>query len=175
MTDRSGSPDLQLVRLERDHLPALRDMAQEFRDAGDPRLDAVLDDVETFWGWVCRFEAGIELPPDRVPQTWYVVREGDRILGACRLRHRLIPVLELDGGNIGYEVRPSARGRGVATRMLGFVLDEARAREMTRVLLTAAVDNAASRRVIEKHGGVEDGTTVSPNTGETMQRYWITL
>lgn len=166
---------LRLVRMQRAHLPALTEMAEEFRAEGDPRLEAVIVDPEAFFACVEQFERGLDLPPDRVPQYHYLLFRGDRVLGGVRLRHRLIPVLEIDGGNIGYEVRPSERGRGHATAMLGKVLEEARRLPLERVLLTAALTNAPSLRVIEKHGGVRDGTTTSPHTGEIMQRYWIEL
>jgi predicted acetyltransferase len=53
------------------------------------------------------------------------------------------------------------------------VLGEARALGLDRVLLTATLDNTASARLIESAGGQGDGTPISPNTGETMLRYWI--
>ncbi|MCG8592530.1 MAG: GNAT family N-acetyltransferase [Proteobacteria bacterium] len=98
---------------------------------------------------------------------------GRRLVGGARLRHRLIPVLHLDGGHIGYEIRPSDRRRGYATELLRCVLAEAASRGLTRVLLTAAQDNAASIRVIESNGGEADGTSLSPSSRKIMRRYWI--
>ena len=96
-------------------------------------------------------------PDGFVPQTdlWWVA--GDEYLGRLSIRHRLTPHLLVEGGNIGFEVRPggaAARprhghaGRGAAARRrLG--VDPAR--------IDCEADNAASRRVIEANGGVLDG------------------
>lgn len=76
-------------------------------------------------------------------------------------------------GHIGYGVRPSARGRGLATWALGRILEEARALGMDRVLIVCAADNIASARTIERHHGVleriED-TDLGP-----VRRYRITI
>ena len=89
------------------------------------------------------------------------------------LRRRLSPALHLDGGHIGYHVRPSLRGRGYATAILSRTLREARHIGIRSVLLTVADTNLASIRVIEKNRGVFERVTISPRSGDTMHRYWI--
>lgn len=173
---QTGSPTpLRLEVVTRAHAEALADMAREFLAAGDPRLVAAVDDPDGFFARTQRFAEGRDLPPERVPQTHYLLLRGTRLLGGARLRHRLIPVLHRDGGNVGYEIRPTERRRGLGTALLGLVADAARGRGMTRLLVTTARTNLPSIRVIEHHGGVPDGTSVSPHTGETMLRYWIHL
>lgn len=113
----------------------------------------------------------------RVPETvlWYV--DGEEFLGSISIRHRLNAILEQWGGHIGYAVRPSARGHGHASAMLAGALDHVRAHlPLTRVTLTASVENPASIRVIEKNGGVLFETVTHPwHAGERGQRYWIEL
>jgi predicted acetyltransferase len=86
-------------------------------------------------------------------------------------------MLEQWGGHIGYAVRPSARGQGHASAMLAGALDHIRANlPLTRVTLTASVENPASLRVIEKNGGVLFDTIPHPwHKGELGRRYWIEL
>ena len=163
----------RLERLDRCHAAVLVEMAQEFHDDGDPRLDPALDDLEGFYAQAERFETGRGLAPGLVQQSHFLLFRGDRLLGGSRLRYRLTETLRLDGGNIGYEIRPSARGQGNGSAILELTLVEARRIGLERVLLTAAHDNAASVRVIEKHGGIQDGTSISPTTREKMLRYWI--
>ena len=99
-----------------------------------------------------------EPPPDPwpdgyVPQNAYWWVAGDEYLGRLAIRHRLTPHLLVEGGNIGYEVRPSARRRGHATAMLAASLPLAAALGIDQALLECDEDNPASRRVIEKIGG----------------------
>jgi predicted acetyltransferase len=65
------------------------------------------------------------------------------------------------------------RRRGYATEILRRTLLEARTIGISKALLTAARTNIPSLRVIESAGGLFDGETLSPRTGETMRRYWI--
>jgi predicted acetyltransferase len=166
---------LRLAPIRRDHANALRAVAEEFRFEGDPRYDLLLDDPDGYFARVERFERGVDLGPDRVPMSSFVLFADDRLVGASRLRHRLIPVLKKDGGNIGYEIRATERGQGYGKRLLALTLERARARGLDRALLTAAAGNPSSLRVIEANAGIADGEAISPTTGERMLRFWIDL
>ena len=106
-------------------------------------------------------------PAGHVPQsTWWLV-EGSEYLGRISLRHELTDWLREYGGHIGYEVRPSARRRGHATRMLRLVLPHVAALGIDPVLVTCDEDNVASTKVIEAAGGVlEDVRGIK-------RRYWV--
>jgi len=169
------SSHLRFERLDRIHEQPLLEMAEEFRDEGDDRFSALLASPQSFFDWVDRFENDRDLPSDRVPQTQYLLFDGRRLVGGSRLRRRLIPVLLLDGGNIGFEVRRSARRRGYGTEILHRTLEEARVIGLRRALLTAAESNAGSLRVIGAAGGIPDGESISPRTGDRMRRFWIDL
>ncbi|WP_109509298.1 GNAT family N-acetyltransferase [Nocardioides speluncae] len=125
-------------------------------------LDAT-DDVsspEGFATWVARLSGNAE----RATCRWIV--EDDEVLGAIALRH----VLNEQTGHIGYGIRPSSRGRGLATWALGQILVEARPLGMDRVLLVCLADNPASAKTIERNGGMLETTAES-----AVLRYWITL
>lgn len=104
-----------------------------------------------------------------VPTTVYWYVSGEHYLGTLVIRHLLTPELTDVGGHIGYHIVPPWRRQGHGTRMLAAGLAECRRLGLTRVLLTCAVDNEPSRRVILANGGVPD----SRRHGE--DRYWITL
>jgi predicted acetyltransferase len=138
------------------------------------------DDVDTadgFAAWVARLrrEADPSIPLDagRVHATYWWITEAGSYAGAISLRHALNKFLLRIGGNIGYGIRPSARGRGLATWALRAVLPHASELGLDRVLVTCADSNLASARTIEKCGGVLDDIDES-ELGRT-RRYWIAL
>ncbi len=118
------------------------------------------DDVDSaagFAAWVGRLLD--QAHPERATamgRLWclyrWVVEEG-QVVGGIALRdgppERLAAM-----GHIGYGIRPSARGRGLATWALTQVLDQARTHSLPSVLLVCEDDNAASARTIERVGGV---------------------
>ncbi|WP_350281566.1 GNAT family N-acetyltransferase [Kribbella sp. HUAS MG21] len=98
-------------------------------------------------------EPSTVLAPGMVHQTvlWFV--DGVEFLGRLSIRHELTPALIEVGGHIGYCVRPSARRRGHATRMLVQSLPIAAGLGIEPALVTCDVDNTGSRKVIEAAGG----------------------
>jgi predicted acetyltransferase len=93
-------------------------------------------------------------PDGYVTSTNLWLVEGRDYLGRVGVRHRLTEQLLQAGGHIGYDVRPSARRRGHAGAMLAGALSVARGLGIGPALVTCRVDNLASRRVIERNGGV---------------------
>ncbi|MFD7977363.1 GNAT family N-acetyltransferase [Streptomyces sp. NPDC059071] len=132
---------------------------------------------EGFAVWVGRLreqgDRSRPAPAGRVHATHFWIVEGDTFLGAIDVRHGLNDFLLRAGGHIGYNVRPSARRRGIATWALGAVLPEARALGLTRALLTCDDTNIASARTIERNGGVLED--VRETEVGTKRRYWIEL
>lgn len=163
----------KLVRVNRSTSSGLADMAREFEDAGDHRMKLASEDPDAFFAHIERFEVGIDLPPNRVRQTQFWLLSGDRMIGASRLRHRLIPFLERDGGHIAYEIRPSERRKGFGSEILRLTLREAASPGIRRVLLTTEPTNLGSIGVILNNGGCFEDTSVSPESGERLNRYWI--
>ena len=93
---------------------------------------------------------------DRVPSTvlWWV--EDGAYLGRVAIRHRLNDRLRVEGGHIGYWMRPSARGRGHGSAAFRASLPYAAELGIDPALVTCDDDNEASRRIIEGAGGVPD-------------------
>jgi predicted acetyltransferase len=106
-------------------------------------------------------------PARLVPQTtlWYI--DDTEFIGELSIRHWLTEDLRRLGGHIGYEVRPSQRRRGHATDMLRQALPVAYDLGIDPALVTCDDTNIASRKVIEKNGGVPDDP-IPPKL-----RYWI--
>lgn len=175
------NPILTLTTLRPEMRDALVDYAADFTAAGEDRYAHITPEMgwEEFAALLHKQEADAQvdgLPSGRVPQTvYFLVRTGGMILGSARLRHTLTPLLEREGGHIGYDVRPSQRGKGYATLLLGLILEEARHLGLTRILITCDEDNLASSRVIEKNGGILIDKLISEEDGKLVRRYWINL
>lgn len=133
-------------------------------------------DGERWAGYVERldgFSRGIGVPPGRVPATYLVADIDGEIAGRTSIRHELNEWLQRYGGHIGYGVRPHFRRRGVATEILRQSLTVARDLGIERSLLTCGVDNTGSATVIERCGGVLEGTAYVPEEDVTIRRYWV--
>jgi predicted acetyltransferase len=107
-----------------------------------------------FAGFVERRRAVRELWGIPVTELWLM--DGTDYLGTVIIRHRLTPALEREGGHIGYHVVPGHRRRGHATQMLAQAKPVCRQLGLTELLVTCAVENLGSRRVIEANGGSLD-------------------
>jgi predicted acetyltransferase len=123
------------------------------------------DDTTTavaFAAWVHR------LTEEDPGQLWWIV-EGEDVVGGIALRHVDDPT-NGERGHIGYGIRPSCRGRGLATWALGEVLREAGRKGFERVLVVCHASNLASARVAEHHGGRLESASDDPK-----RRYWISV
>ena len=89
--------------------------------------------------------------------------------GALDLRHYLTERLLSGGGNIGYGIRPSLRGKGYAPFMLGLGVEKAKELGLGKTLVCCDEDNPASAHTIEDCGGRLE------NIVEGLRRYWITV
>ncbi len=171
--------DLILLRPDETMLDKITDYRHAMQEAGSSMdgtsaLDRY-DDPAEWLNHVRALEKPETCPPNLVTATLFVaVRKTDfGIVGMIDLRHRLNDFLAECGGHIGYSVRPDERRKGYAKRMLALVLEEARGRGISRVLITCDDDNVASARTIEANGGVFERTACLD--GEVLRRYWIEL
>jgi predicted acetyltransferase len=125
---------------------------------------------EGFAGWVDRLVRAADAPAG-AGCTYRWIVEGARVLGGIALGHQLDAFRLHARGQVGYGVRPSARGRGVATWALRQVLVEAQALGLERILVVCAVGNLASVKTIERCGGVLED--VRRTDLGLARRYWI--
>jgi predicted acetyltransferase len=161
-------------RYRASYLEALTEYRAEGRDP--PRSTMIESDgFDAFVASVRRLENPANVPPEFVQQTTWWLVERDTYLGRISIRHALNDSLLFEGGNIGYDLRPSARGRGLGTLQLALALPKAREIGLTRALLTCDWDNVRSARVIEANGGVLQDTVPVPGKDRINRRYWNEL
>src|SRR6266702_6169812 len=126
-------------------------------------VDQVAADFDGYVQRVLEDKHGWGVP---MSTLWYI--DGRTYLGTVIIRHRLTPELTRRGGQIGYHVAPRHRRQGHATAMLAAAAAYCRdTLGLTRLLVTCAESNTASRRVIESNGAVLE------NILEGECRYWI--
>lgn len=110
-----------------------------------------------------------------VPCTNFWIIVDREYVGRMSIRHELNEYLRNYGGHIGYEVKVSARRRGIATKALSLALDYAREDlKLNDVLITCADDNIGSIRAIEKNGGYLVEKRIDAN-GRLSRFYTIKL
>jgi predicted acetyltransferase len=156
-----------------------RSLVAEFAAGGETPVPFTLafpnENFEAFLAQLAACERGEGLPLGFVPHaTRWLVQDGE-VLGVSNLRLALNDKLLIEGGHIGYGIRPSARGRGLGRLILKLTLAEAARRGMDRVLLTCAKDNAASGRVIAANGGRLESEAWVEARDKVVQRWWIDL
>lgn len=177
---RAADRDLRLVSPESSLEPAFRRLVDDYLHGGEVEIAASYQaGVVDFDGYCRRLrgqEQGVGLPEGWVPaSTFWMLGEGQAIVGVIRIRHRLNAFLEERGGHVGYDVPPSHRGRGHGSRLLQFGLAQARKLGLRRVLLVCDADNTASIRVIEKNGGVLRDERLVEGESALLRRYWVDL
>lgn len=175
----SNPDELRLVEpseeLEGEYVAHIRELLEAGEHVSEDMVEAARGGFAAFVQGLRDAAAGRNLRPSLVPWNTYWLMLGKRMLGMSSLRHRLTPSLEDRGGHIGYHVRPSERRKGYGTRLLALTLEKARALGLRRVLLTCDPDNLASRRIIEKNGGLLAGEGICMLDGQPVRRYWIEL
>jgi predicted acetyltransferase len=170
----------QLAEPSRELYGAFLRMARDYQSAGEDRYQHEGGwDEESFRVFLTRLRdnaLGRSLPPGYSPSvTHWLLDDAGEIVGVSRLRPVLTDELIAEGGNIGYDVPPSARQRGTGTELLRLTLVKAAERGLTRARLTCDKDNEGSRKIIERNGGVPDGEGISDESGKPVLRFWIEL
>ena len=122
---------------------------------GSGGLDRYINDYE---GWLKKLEQDYNRIPneEKVPaRTFFLVRvSDDKIIGMANIRTVLNKRLEKFGGNIGYGIRPSERGKGYNKINLYLALKICKEYGIKIAKLDADLDNPASWKTMEALGGI---------------------
>ena len=163
----------------------IREMYEEYM-SNDPipgidRFEGLRDleklEEKSFKEWIDDLEKGKDeknLPSTYSPHTLYLaINDEEKLVGAIGLRWKMVPALITFGGLIGYSIRPSERGKGYASEMLKLGLEKFKNAEINNVLISCKDFNIASKKVIEKNGGVFEDVYINKEDGYNYLRYWI--
>lgn len=113
-------------------------------------------------------EHPVGMPDWFVPESYYYLWDGDRLVGEFRIRHYLTEALKEGAGHIGYSIRRDVRNRGYGTA--GFKLTAQIAAKIIpeeEIYLRVKKDNIASQTVMRKNGAYL--------TGEDEDHYFMRI
>ena len=87
--------------------------------------------------------------------TYFTIRKSDnKIVGMVNIRYNLNEYLRKIAGHIGYSIRPSERGKGLAKIQLYLALKEAIKFNLNKVMISCEETNIASEKTILALGGI---------------------
>ena len=72
------------------------------------------------------YSNGINLPPLKVPETYFFLWDDDKIVGLFKIRHYLNDNLKVSGGNLSYGILKEYRNKGYATTGLKLAIQKCR-------------------------------------------------
>ena len=128
----------------------------EFEGEGNPQVPEGMTEAR-FPAYVQRLHdqsVGKDLKEGHVPSKEFWIVDAEGYAGRIILGLSFTPAPDRVGNHVGYAVRPSKRRRGYATEALRRLLDEARRLNLHRLMPVCDEANVASRKVIERNGGV---------------------
>lgn len=171
---------MKLIEAKHLEKEAYLDYIEAWHEAGEPIIPMAADcNEDTFEQWQAKTEAikhKITCPEGRVTaETHFAVNDEGLVCGAINIRHELNDFLLKEGGHIGYGVRPSERGKGIARWMLLKALDICKELDIDYVLITCNKTNIASAHTIMSVGGELKNEITNEETGKVTQRYWVKL
>lgn len=122
--------------------------------------------------------AGVNLPPGFVPSVRYWITAKDRCIAVADIRVKLVPALEVYGGQLGLLLRPSERGKGCGKVLFDEIFHLAAELGLGETLVTTTSDNTAMRKILAAPTFLTKSDEIdTPVNGKTLRicRYWYDL
>ena len=114
-------------------------------------------DYEQYKKWLIeqdQWSRSENLPQGYVRQTIYWMYDVNTPVGVGKIRYSLTDQSREFGGNIGYAISKTYRGKGYGNSILKLLLEKAKQLEIPEILITVEKFNYASKAVAELNGGV---------------------
>lgn len=120
-------------------------------------------------------EKGINLPKGFIPSATFWLVDNGEYIGTANIRLGLTDALKYFGGNVGFIVKKSARGRGYGEIIAKLSIEKARELLGCPVLVTCFKDNLAATKNVEKCGVISKSEEVITEAGKTGMavKYWL--
>mgnify|MGYP000958286953 FL=1 len=137
--------DLLLAEASKKYEKQAMEYRQDYISHGEKHINGSSGfiDYQDYGEWLRKIELEKckEASQEDTPATTYftIRKEDNKIIGSIQLRHHLTDELRKDGGNIGYGICPSERGKGYGTQQLALVLPKAKKLQIQKVMITCDV------------------------------------
>ena len=118
---------------------------------------------------------GINIASRDVQATVYFIVDNGDVVGTIDLRHKLNENYLRRLGHIAYYIKPEKRNKGYASHALSLAIEKYKQNGVDKILITCYSDNTASKRVIEKNGGVLEKEVHDEKSGKNILRYYINI
>lgn len=173
--------ELFLVEASKKYEKLAMDYRQEYLIYGEKHINGssgfiAYDDYDE---WLKKVETQklIQASDEDTPATTFftVRKEDNKIIGSIQLRHHLTEELIKDGGNVGYGICPSERGKGYGGIQLALVLLQAKALQIKKIMITCDKSNIASAKIAIKNGAILTGEGFDVESQTMTEIYWIDL
>lgn len=118
---------------------------------------------------------GLNLRSGEVVRTEYWLQEGEKYIGRIQIRKKPSGRFPDIASHVYYEVRPSEQGKGYGNLLLSFGILKARHLGMNELLIVCDESNTASRKIIERNGGILKKRVPVPDSPNPTLVYAIEL
>ena len=173
--------DVELAEVSKEHENQAMAYRQEYIAYGEKEINGSggFMEYENYDEWLEKISVRKNMEcslTDTPATTYFMIRKRDgKIIGSIQLRHHLTEELRLDGGNIGYGICPSERGKGYGVKQLSLVLLKAKSLGLSEIMISCNKDNRASAQVAIRNGGVLAGEGFDIDEGKVTEIYWIKI
>ncbi len=143
---------------------------------GCGKLDFYIKE-KNYEDWLSYLEEMKEENINMVPSsTYFLIRENDnKIIGMINIRHRLNYSILMNGGHIGYGIRPTERKKGYNKINLYLGLMKCKTLGIKHALLMAYDDNIASVKTILSFNAFLENKIKENDNDVLLGRYWINV
>ena len=176
-----------LIQPSKEYKDEFIQMVQDYEKYGEIEKSNIykdaLDDFDNYIKSLIAKSKGTGLPETwgiRLPEVWvscytyWLVNNYKKIFGVIRIRKELnSEFLKNIGGHIGYDIRPSERKKGYATKMVSLTFPLVKKLKIKKALVTCDKTNIASSKTITNNGGVLENEIIKD--GKIILRYWINI
>ena len=133
----------------------LQTITREENEATNKVGGITFDEFKEFCKNAVQRAKGQKLPEGHIPQITYLIFDEDIPVGFGKFRPIMNELcIKNRAFHFSYMIAPKHRGKGYATAFIAFIKKKALKRGLTEIRGTALIENMASRRGMEKNGGI---------------------